>query len=190
MYIISPKTNDFFDKRAFSINTRTVVAFLETSQGYEGLVKFGTFMNMPGSLSKPLYNDQNKRLHSAYAGSAKESVENAVQELRDITNPNADANKAVICYFFWQEKGYNSLNRVVTGISRESKKVLDVQVFSRFRNSCSKWQESQETPEYEKWKMTHTCSKNYNVSARSKESKGAINIFSNLIEKCNLRYVY
>ena len=35
-----------------------------------------------------------------------------------------------------------------------------------------------------------TCSKNYNVSARSKESKGAINIFSNLIEKCNLRYVY
>ena len=39
--------------------------------------------------------------------------------------------------------------------------------------------------------MTHTAAKiNHNGFAGSMESKGAINIFSNLIEKYNLRYVH
>ena len=37
---------------------------------------------------------------------------------------------------------------------------------------------------------SHTCSKNHNGSAGSMESKGAINIFSNSIEKYNLWYVH
>ena len=57
--VISPKANDLRGKRPFSINTRTVVAFREIGQGYEGLQKFGTLMNMPGSLSKSSYNDVN-----------------------------------------------------------------------------------------------------------------------------------
>ena len=52
-------------KRPFSINTKTVAAFREIGQGYEGLQKFGTIMNMPGSLSKSSYNDINKKLNSA-----------------------------------------------------------------------------------------------------------------------------
>ena len=59
------------------------------------------------------------------------------------------------------KKEDNSLNGVVTGISRENKKVLDVQIFSKFCHSCSKWESQKGTPEYENWKMSHTCSKNH-----------------------------
>ena len=59
------------------------------------------------------------------------------------------------------KKEGNSLNGVVTGISRENKKVLDVQIFSKFCHSCSKWESQKGTPEYEHWKMSHTCSKNH-----------------------------
>ena len=88
------------------------------------------------------------------------------------------------------KRGHSSLNGVATGISMENKKVLDVQVFSRFCHSCSKWESQEGTPEHGKWKVTHTCSKNHSGSAGSMESKSAINIFSNSIEKYNLRYVH
>ena len=83
-------------------------------------------MNMLGSFSKSSY-DINKKLNSAYTDSAKESMENAAQEVRDIVNPNADTNDVVdsdICIDgSWQKRGHNSLNGVVTGISRENKKM-------------------------------------------------------------------
>ena len=107
-------------------------------------------------------------------------MENAVQEVRDIVNPNADTNDLVDSDIgidgSWQERGHNSLNGVVTGISRENKMVLDVQVFSRF-SYVPKWKSQKGTQEYKKWKVIHTCSKNHIGSAGSMESKGAINIY-------------
>ena len=44
--VIFPKTNHLRRKRPFSINTRNIVAFREIGQGYEGLKKLGTLMNM------------------------------------------------------------------------------------------------------------------------------------------------
>ena len=38
-------------------------------------------MNMQGSLSKSSYNDVNKKVHSSYAGSARESMENTAHEV-------------------------------------------------------------------------------------------------------------
>ena len=93
-------------------------------------------MNMSESLSKSSYNDINKKLNSAYADSAKESVENAVQEVWDIVNPNADTNDIVdsdICIDgSWQKRGHNSLNGVVTGISRENKRCSMCKYFPGF----------------------------------------------------------
>ena len=129
-----------------------------------------------------------------YTESAIESMQNAAQEVRNINNPNAKENDIVdsdICIDgSWQKRGHNSLNGVVTGISRENKKVLDVQIFSKFCHSCSKWESQKGTPEYEHWKMSHTCSKNHIGSAGSMESKGAINIFTNSLQKYNLRYAH
>ena len=119
-------------------------------------------------------------------------MQNAAQEVRNINNPNAKENDIVdsdICIDgAWQKRGHNSLNGVVTGISRENKKVLDVQIFSKFCHSCSKWESQKGTPEYEHWKISHTCSKNHIGSAGSMESKGANNIFTNSLQKYNLRY--
>ena len=128
-----------WQKTIYSINTRTVVVFCEIGQGYEGLQKFGTLMNMPGSFSKSPYNYIKKKLNSAYAGSAKESMENDTQEVWDIVNPNAATNDVVdsdtdICIDgSWQKKGHNSLNRVVTGsYIQKTRRCLMCQYFPGF----------------------------------------------------------
>ena len=59
---ISSKLSGLRGKKPFSINTRIVVAFREIGQGFESLEKFGTLMNMPGSLSKSSYKSINKKL--------------------------------------------------------------------------------------------------------------------------------
>ena len=80
-------------------------------------------------------------------------MENAAHEVRYIVNPNADMNDAVVNYICIdgssQKRGHNSVNGVVTGIPKEGKKTLDVQVFSRFCHPCSKWESQKGTPEYE-----------------------------------------
>ena len=101
--VISPKANDLSGKRQFSINTRTFVAFREVGQGYEGLQKSGTLMNMSGSLSKSSYNDINKKLNSSYADMTvlKRVWTMLHKKSGDIVNPNADTNNLVdsdICY--------------------------------------------------------------------------------------------
>ena len=81
---------------------------------------------MPGSLSKSSYNSINKKLNSVYTESAIESMQNAAQGVRNINNPNAKENYIVDSDIridgSWQKRGHNSLNGVVTGISRENKK--------------------------------------------------------------------
>ena len=125
---ISSKLSGLRGKKPFSINTRIVVAFREIGQGFESLEKLGTLMNMSESLSKSSYNSINKKRNSAYTENAIESMQNAAQEVRNINNPNAKENDIVdsdICIDgSWQKRGHNSLNRVVTGVSRENKKVL------------------------------------------------------------------
>ena len=71
-----------------------------------GLDKFETVMNMPGSFSKSSYNE--KRLYSAFAESAKESIQNAAQEVPNIANPNAEMSDVVDIYICidgsWRKK--------------------------------------------------------------------------------------
>ena len=56
-------------------------------------------------------------------------MKNAAQKVQNVVHPNADTNDVVdsdICIDgFWQKKWHNSFNGVVTGKSRENKKVLD-----------------------------------------------------------------
>ena len=81
----------------------------------------------------------------------KRAWEIDAQEVWDIVNLNADTNHVAdndICIDgSWQKRGHKLLNRVVTGISREYKIVLHVQVFPRFCNSCSKWESQKGIPD-------------------------------------------
>lgn len=77
-FVISFKLNDVRGKKPFTVNARTVAAFWEIGQGYEDLDKYGTPMKMLGLLLKSSYNDINKKLNTAYAESAIESMQNSV----------------------------------------------------------------------------------------------------------------
>ena len=113
-------------------------------------------------------------------------------EVRNIVNVNGNETEIIdsdICIDgSWQERGYSSLSGVVTGISREKKKVLDVQIFSKFCHACSRWENRKGTPEYDTWKLTHVCSRNHVGSSGSMEAAGAVKMFSQSLEKYNLRF--
>ena len=60
--------------------------------------------------SKSSYNDINKKLYSAYAENAKESMQKAAQEVPNIANPNAEMSDVVDIYISWQKRWQKSLN--------------------------------------------------------------------------------
>jgi len=47
---------------------------------------------------------------------------------------------AVSCDGTWQKRGYSSLNGVITGISMNNGKVLDIEPMTRACKACSKYQ--------------------------------------------------
>ena len=86
-----------------------------------------------------------------------------------------------------KKRGHSSLNGVVTGISRENGKVLDVQIFLNFYFGCAKWDSRIGTPEYEAWKLKNVCSKNHSATSGAMESMER-NIFASSIKADILRY--
>jgi len=181
----NPNSSLFGNKR-FNINARLVVA--------GAMDTFSTLMDMPTCVSNFSYNEINKSIHPIYQECADESMKRAASEIRNQIDPNVAEDKTVdsdICIDgSWQKRGYSSLVGTVTGVSRETKKVLDVEVFSKFCHKCCKWEKRKGSPEYDEWKLTHVCSKNHHGSSGSMEAIGAVNMFARSEEKHNLRYAH
>ena len=49
----------------------------------------------------------------------------------------------------WQKRGYSSHNGVVTAISLDTKKCVDVEVLSDKCQQCLKWSKKQNDPKYQ-----------------------------------------
>ena len=61
----------------------------------------------------------------------------------------------------WQTRGHVSHNGVVTPISLDKKKCLDVQILSDKCQGCQKWQKKVSDPKYQEWKANHICKINH-----------------------------
>jgi hypothetical protein len=70
----------------------------------------------------------------------------------------------------WQKRGYSSHNGVVTAISLDTKKCLDVEVLSEKCQQCLKWSKKQNDPKYQEWKANHQCKINHTGSYGSMSS--------------------
>jgi hypothetical protein len=88
----------------------------------------------------------------------------------------------------WQKRGYSSHNGVVTAISLDTKKCLDVEVLSDKCQQCLKWSKKQNDPKYQEWKANHQCKINHTGSSGSMETAGALRIFERSRATRGLKY--
>ena len=178
-------------KRGYDINRRAVYTFRSLGQGYSGLQKFTSLMNMPQPMTNRNYDKLITKLSVVSKLVAEETM---VDAAKDVTSKSLDTepvNTGVSVDGAWQRRGHASLNGVVTAISLENGKILDVEPMSRnckSHHSMDYLIESDPVT-YANWMNSHICSYNYKGSAPGMEPAGAQRIFERSIEKYNLRYI-
>ena len=107
----------------------------------------------------------------------EKSMSDAATRLRG-TNPIADVGVSVDGT--WQRKGFSSTLGVVTAISIDNGKVLNVAVLSKSCKGCTSMKKIafSDPARYETSKLSYNCNFNYAGSSPGTETAGATKIFS------------
>ena len=98
-------------------------------------------MNMPPPMTPKNFNYLTNKLYKAYETVAIQSTTRAAFQTR--MNLCVDHNEPINCQVSvdgtWQKRGYQSLNGIVTIISKENGKCLDAIVLSKKCRGCLYW---------------------------------------------------
>ena len=145
-------------------------------------------------MSLPAYNNINDILHKCYGALALESTSNAAEETTNLLSRNSHPPDEIRdCQVSvdgtWQKRGHASMNGVVTVISKENGKCLDVEVLSKKCRGCTMWKSKENMPGYHDWKANHICQANHIGSSGAMEGVGTVKTFARSMEKNNLRYI-
>ena len=97
-------------------------------QGFSGLEKFTSLMNIPKPITKNIYNKLIKTVSECAKIVAKETMIDAVKEISQ--SSSRIINTAVSVNDSWQRRGFSSLNGVVTAIPMDTGKILDCEPMS------------------------------------------------------------
>ena len=186
-YFIESYTSKSVDN-AFDVNTRAVYSMRACGQGYAGLEKFASLMNLPKPMTSNNYDKIINKLIVATKDVAGTTMSDACEELRGDSTGIVDA--AVSCDGSWQRRGYSSLNGVVTTISMTNGKVLDIEPMSRACKACllKETLKRNDPVAYKEWKSKHICKFNYKGTAGNMEPVGAKRIWERSEQKNKLRY--
>ena len=174
---------------SYEVNVRTVLAFREIGKGHNAMTTFNKVMNMPPPLTRRVFTKiQNEKVLPAVKKLASDSMINNAYQVRDEI-ANDDGECGVSIDGTWQKRGYSSHNGIVTVISLDTKKCLDVEVLSDKCQECQKWGEKINDPGYNAWKASHECKINHEGSAGSMETTGAVRIFKRSVATRGLKYM-
>ena len=175
-------------KKAFEINTRTIIAFREIGKGYSALTTFCRCINMPPPMAQTSFDNLMDNIHVSYVKSARSSMIKAAEEvIPDLCANDVVRNATASFDGSWQRRGYASLNGVVTAIA--SGKCVDVEVLTKTCKACKYWNRRKGTPEYERWKAEHNCIINHTGSAGAMESIGVKRMYERSVTVNKLRYI-
>ena len=188
--------NEFFTSTmqdsSFDVNKRMVYTMRSCGQGYAGIEKFTMLMDMPKPMTGKNYNKLVQKFVKVTEEVAKETMEDAVKEIRQKSGADCSAtvDTAVSQDGTWQRRGYASLNGCVVTILMDTGKVIDAETMSRYCKGCSSQEKLRLTDPvaYDEWKVKHKCNFNYRGSAGGMEVESAKRIFSRSIQKYNVRY--
>ena len=119
----------------------------------------------------------------------KECTSDTVTELKRIHNIPSSTSAQTIDVGVsvdgtWQRRGFNG---VVTAISIDTGKVVDVEIMSKICKH-KEYLKNTDPLAYANWRNSHYCSSNYSGSAPGMEPEGAKRIFQRSIDDKNLRY--
>ena len=180
--------------RTFDVNERLVYAMRSIGKGLGGAQTFLPLMNLPAPVKKSAYNKIKNKIHVAVKEVATEVMQDAAEELREVSgvvNEDEIADTAISCDGTWQKRGFTSLNGAVVVMSIETGKVLDIEVMSRYCQSCVSNEHLKETDteKFEEFQASHECGINHKGSAPAMEMKGTIKIFERSVKKNKMRYM-
>ena len=89
----------------------------------------------------------------------------------------------------WQRRGHASHHGIVTAISVDTGKCVDVEVLTNICKQCKVWEnKDSSSDEYAKFKLHHVCKINHKGSAGAMEAVGAVRIFERSQERNGLKY--
>ena len=175
------------DSRAFEINRRAVLGFLEIGCGKAALNTFCSMLNMPMPMTDEAYNDSLKSVKQVLEAEATESMKKAASEEK----PESTALVTECQAMFdgtWRKRGFSSLQGAVTAISAKTGKCLDYETLNKVCYGCSKWKKLPDSPAKQKWLAGHSCSINYAGSAPAMEPEGVKRIFERSESDRSLQY--
>lgn len=148
------------------VNVRAVYGMRAVGGGHTPLKKFCCYMDMPEPMNSLSYDNTSNEIKEAAKVVAERSMSDAAKDLR---GDNESADVAVSVDGTWQKKGFTSTLGVVTAISVDSGKVLDVSIMSKSCKACTSMSSVKKTdPErYERWHASHKdqCNLNYQGSS-------------------------
>ena len=177
-------------KNGFDVNLRMTYTMRTLGQGHAGIQKFTSLMDMPNPMTRNNYDKLVAKVSSVTKLVAEETMHDAAEDIRNGCSETDIINTSVSCDGSWQRRGFSSLNGVVTAISIDNGKVLDIESMTRIYKACSLKQKLKETDpdQYDRWKESHCCTLNYNGSAPGMETVGTKRIFERSLDKRKLRY--
>ena len=126
------------DSRAFEINRRAVLGFLEIGCGKAALNTFCSMLNMPMPMTDEAYNDSLKSVKQVLEAEASESMTKAASEEK----PESVALVTECQAMFdgtWRKRGFSSLQGAVTAMSAKTGKCRDYETLNKVCYGCSKW---------------------------------------------------
>ena len=150
--------------KSYDVNRRAVYTMRAIGQGFAGLEKFTSLMNMPKPMTQRNYDKIVKTISRYTKEVAEETMAEAVEEVKEGSIGVVDIGVSVDGS--WQRRGYSSLNGVVTAISMTNGKILDCEPMSRICKACNLKNKLRKTniTAYENWKASHVCKLNYRGS--------------------------
>ena len=120
-------------RNMYEVNVRSVYGCRQIGSGYTHLKTLCCFLNMPEPMTSDNYDNISNILKDSAKVVAENSMSVAATELRG-SNETGDVGVSVDGT--WQRKGFTSMNGVVTAISVDSGKVLDVSILSKSCKGC------------------------------------------------------
>ena len=154
----SPKS-----KNGFDINFRLVYGLRNIGKGCESAKKLCAIMDLPPPPTK--FWDYNNKLLPEVKECTLQSMKAAA---KDAIQKSESNELAISLDGTWQKRGHNSLNGVMTAISMENGKLLDLECLSKHCQACKN----------KTCLGGDLCNANFTGSSGSMEVAGAKAIFS------------
>ena len=127
----------------YEVNVRVVLALREIGKGHSAMTTLSKVLNMPGPPRRANFTKiQNKKILLVVKQCANDSIVNNAMQVKEVIENDA-GECGISTDVTWQKHGYSFHPGVVTAISLDTKKFLDVEVLPDKCQQCLKWSDRQ-----------------------------------------------